>query len=128
MNSDFAPAFDSPRLEGPVVKEIWVEFYCVVPTNETRKDAAFNVTFLFDGRPNRHQPSPSFILQPPYLKATLHEKYLAKNLGKWVSLEKSIPEPIWSKVSIQQDLTQRGLDRTNSNIIVVHRNSGLQQF
>src|SRR6218665_3848400 len=82
---DVAPAFQCPTLEGPVViSRRWIEFYCSIPTNETSAEAAFNVTFLFNGEPT--DKVPSIIIRPPVQRATLHEKHLSHELlGKWVT-------------------------------------------
>jgi hypothetical protein len=86
---DVAPAFDMPRLDGPVViNRRWVEFYCAVPMKKSNHSAllqaAFNVTFLFDGEPAATVPS--IVVKYPDTKATLHEKHLSpKLIGKWIS-------------------------------------------
>lgn len=82
--SDVAPYFNRPTLDGPIVIDrTWIEFYCTVPTTETTDQAAFDVTFLFNGEPAPTVPSEVVNATAP--RATLHERYLTnKLLGRGV--------------------------------------------
>ena len=79
-----APAiYDCPSLVGPtVIKRTQIEFYCDVNTNLTDPTVRFNVSFLFDYESDADVPVQ--ILSPDNLRATLHERYLAGRLDKWV--------------------------------------------
>lgn len=81
---DIAPDFGCPSLEGPtVIDRLWIEFYCVIPTNSTDPTARFKVTFLFDGV--QAPGVPQFNITASQGKATLHEKYLFGQMGRWIS-------------------------------------------
>ena len=83
--SDVAPAFQSPRLEGPtVIDRKWIEFYCVLQNYANDSNARFQVTFIFDGEEMSNVPR--FNISASEGRAVLHEKYLAGNLGRFVSI------------------------------------------
>jgi len=87
----------------------YVEFYCVFTTTSNDTQARFDVAFLFDGQSVSNVPNITVIGGggTSQLNATLHERYLHGQLGKWVRLTKALSQtPV---TNLLRDTSDTGL-------------------
>ena len=74
----------SPALSTPIVKPTTFEFNCKVNFDPARTDVGFDVTWLFDGKPDPNVPKDH--ITGSARDSRIDQKYLVGHLGEAVRL------------------------------------------